>query len=80
MDYSLSKSEKELINFGDYYSIVELLEKMHIDIKLYDNLGYSIDDNRQLARVKKMKKYLSENTFSKNEYKNCINEVCNRIK
>ena len=57
----LSKSAENLLNNGNYYQIVNILNEENKKIELYDKYGYSINPKNRLKEVNEMYKYLENN-------------------
>ena len=68
LNHSLESDESELIYYGNYYGIKKILEEENCDIKLYDVSGYNVSADKQLSRVRVMKKYLCNSSCSKGNY------------
>lgn len=78
--YATMTDEKDLISYDNYYAIKEVIDEMKLDIKFYNDAGYLIDDNKELNKLRMMRKKIIDSNFSENDYGDCARKLYSRVK
>ena len=58
-----------------YFHIRDILQELKLNINIYDNDGNFVDGEKRLLKFRKMKKYLIECNYSKDNYENKIKKL-----
>ena len=72
--------EMKIFEKDRYHDLKSVLDEVGINIKLYDNTGYIVDEKMQLERVKYIESYIKDSDYESRKYVEALSRVRKQYK